>query len=397
MSFRKRNVGLAGSPSVSPKGINTTQPSLPPSPGIRPSPLDGRLTTSTGIQTLDDLLAGHAGFPLGNSILIEENGTTDFAGALLRYYAAEGVVQGHYVHVVGMPEQWGRELPGLIGDVDGQKPHEATSEGLGSERMKIAWRYQRLGEFGASSRAPIPNRNPVTASSSTAKLDLPASFCHTFDLTKRLAQKPSPLINYVPIPVAADLNKSPFDSILVALSGAIFNAPQNAIHRLIIPSLLSPALYPWHASDPTYLLRFLHKLRGLLRRSPQQATAMITLPLSLHPRNTGLVRWAEHLMDGILEISPFPHSIDMAPTLTMASADSSRSKAEERPQGMVKIHKLPVLTDKGGGSGAGDDLAFSLSRKRFIITPFHLPPMEGDREAQRGELDGVELGKEIEF
>lgn len=148
MSFRKRNVGLVGPSSVpaTPKDPPATPASVP---GVRPSPSDGRPTTSTGTQTLDDLLAGHAGLALGNSLLIEENGTTDFAGALLRYYAAEGVVQGHRVHVVGVGEQWGRELPGLVGvGGAGGKENEAGAA-VDKEKMKIAWRYERLGEFGA--------------------------------------------------------------------------------------------------------------------------------------------------------------------------------------------------------------------------------------------------------
>ena len=99
MSFRKRNVALGSNKLNTPSTTGDNSPSTPA--GVRPSPVDGRSTTSTGTQTLDDLLGGHAGFPLGNSILIEENGTTDFAGALLRFYAAEGIVQGHQVHVVG--------------------------------------------------------------------------------------------------------------------------------------------------------------------------------------------------------------------------------------------------------------------------------------------------------
>jgi elongator complex protein 4 len=79
-------------------------------------------------------------------LLIEENGTTDFAGALLRYYAAEGVVQDQKIHVIGMPEQWGRSLPGLIGPADATDDKADKRKG---ERMKIAWRYERLGEFGA--------------------------------------------------------------------------------------------------------------------------------------------------------------------------------------------------------------------------------------------------------
>lgn len=151
MSFRKRNVGVSqgadrasalNSPAQPPK----PSPRLESNPGIRPSSDDGRPTTSTGTRSLDNLLAGHGGLPLGKILLIEESGTTDFAGALLRYYAAEGVVQDQRVHAVGVPEQWGRTLPGLVGPADtvDEKPDKKKGE-----RMKIAWRYERMGEFGA--------------------------------------------------------------------------------------------------------------------------------------------------------------------------------------------------------------------------------------------------------
>lgn len=97
----------------------------------------------------------------------------------------------------------------------------------------------------------------------------------------------------------------------------------------------------------------------------------------------------------MLELDPFPHSIDIGPPLTTSSGSG---KAEDKPQGMLKIHKLPVLTEKGGGGGGGDDLAFSLSRKRFVIKPFSLPPVEGDQEAQKGEAEGGNVWKrDIEF
>lgn len=140
MAFRKRNIALSRT------GSETQPPTAPTSPnsiqaphGVRPSPIDGRPTTSTGIPSLDAILAGHAGLPLGNSLVIGESGTTDYAGALLRFYAAEGVVQGHRVHVVGMGEVWGRELPGLVVG----KEDERKEKG---EKMKIAWRYEGLGQ-----------------------------------------------------------------------------------------------------------------------------------------------------------------------------------------------------------------------------------------------------------
>ena len=90
-----------------------------------------------------------------------------------------------------------------------------------------------------------------------------------------------------------------------------------------------------------------------------------------------------------------------------ALAESGGARAnEDQPQGMLKLHKLPVTTERGGGgagSGVGDDLAFTLSRRKFVIRPFSLPPMEGDTEAQKGgEASGHgALGKatkvDIEF
>lgn len=152
MSFRKRNVGLThpAQDQIQPPSILTSDSLRFSSnaPGVRPSPLDGRPITSTGTQSLDDLLAGHAGLALGNSILVEESGTTDFAGTLLRYYAAEGILQGHKIHVVGVGEHWGRELPGLVPEAIGTGKNDVVNE-AGKGQMKIAWRYERLGEFGA--------------------------------------------------------------------------------------------------------------------------------------------------------------------------------------------------------------------------------------------------------
>lgn len=62
-------------------------------------------------------------------------------------------MQGHVVHVVGVGEQWGRELPGLVGNAGEKVDKEEVV--VDKERMKIAWRYERLGEFGAGSRGGI--------------------------------------------------------------------------------------------------------------------------------------------------------------------------------------------------------------------------------------------------
>ncbi|KAF2451662.1 paxneb superfamily protein-like protein [Karstenula rhodostoma CBS 690.94] len=375
MAFRKRNVALARSPAESPAAEAPSSPAshapaAAPTPGTRPSPIDGRPTTSTGTPSLDSILAGHAGLPLGNSVLIGESGTTDYAGALLRFYAAEGVVQGHQVHVVGMGEVWGRELPGIAEEKDKRREGKERAE-----KMKIAWRYEGLGAHGSSRErgSPAPSTGDAAGEA--------AVFCHTFDLARRLTLPVGSAIDYIPIPRTTG---SPFAEILKNLQKQIAKSSPGSIHRLVIPSLLSPALYASGASHPSVVLPFLHGLRALLRKYSTRLTAVITLPLTLYPRSSGVVRWMEILSDGVFELSPFPYS-----HMESLATSAGTTMDEERPQGIFAVHKLPVFHERGGGGsteGLGEDLAFTLSRRKFVVAKFSLPPMEGDTEAQEAAV-----------
>lgn len=192
MSFKARRQPLSQR-IIEPNATNKLN--LPS--GVRPSPLDGRLTTSTGTKSLDSLLAGHVGLALGNVLLVEETGTTDFSGCLLKYYAAEGVVQGHQVHVLGLNESWGTELPGIA-----IEKHNSTksSESAPVDKMKIAWRYERLGEFGAEAKErTIGPRNN----------SLESIFCHDFDLNRRLPISSYSNINLYPRPTSKNPKHSP--------------------------------------------------------------------------------------------------------------------------------------------------------------------------------------------
>ncbi|KAK5331560.1 Elongator subunit elp4 [Exophiala xenobiotica] len=369
MSFRKRNVGLSGS-GRSPVAQTAPQDHAQLS-GCRPSAIDGRSVTSTGTASLDALLAGHSGLTLGCTLLIEESGTTDYAGALLRFFAAEGLLQDHHVHVIGMPEQWGRELPGAVGDSD-KKEKPAGS----SEKMKIAWRYESLGQFGASTNARERSQ-PTSASKGQGEETTPQSFCHTFDLTKRLVHPASSRLDFLQLNM--NPSQSPFGPVLEQLSAAMSNSAPNVVHRVVVPSMLSPALYPPHCSEPRYILQFLHGLRALSAEHLNRITVMMSLPLSLYPRSSGLVRWIELLADGVLELSPFPHSAD-------ADTNASRGPSgttEETSQGLLQVHRIPMLHDRASGTApAESDWTFTLSRRKFTIKPFNLPPIEGDTDAQ---------------
>ena len=204
------------------------------------------------------------------------------------------------------------------------------------------------------------------------------------------------VFNFIPVH-SGEGQASPFRTIVESLSRQLTSSPA-IIHRVIIPALLSPVFYPPHASSPPHILQFLQSLRSLLRQHSACLTVMITLPLSLYPRSSGLVRWIEILSDGVLELAPFPHNIDTCSSTTTLGAATAQ---EEKPQGMVRVHRLPVFHEIGGGGsrneGVSDDLAFTVSRKKFAIKPFSLPPVEGDSEAQRGDIDGKATSVSLEF
>ncbi|KAG8627896.1 hypothetical protein KVT40_003769 [Elsinoe batatas] len=377
MAFRKRNVGVqraaTGTDDAAGRDFVTSHVSTP---GLRPSPLTGQATTSTGIGSLDSFLGGHAGLATGSSILIEESGTTDFSGALLKFYAAEGITQGHHVQIVGVGEQWVRELPGLAGSGETAR-HGKTSASQDDDKMKIAWRYERLGQHdGTRPGAVTPNRGPTVATANSSEA-LEAVFCHNFDLAKRLAISPASTIKHIPMTPLSSISKPPFHDVMRSIIANIHNSPSASFHRIVIPSILSPAFYPPHAGSPEHFLQFLHSLRAVLRQHADRVVAMLSIPTELYRRPSGLVRWAEQLTDGVIELQPFPHMMDAASSL--AESGGART-GEEQPQGMLKFHKLPALTERGAnaaaGAGVGDDLSFTLSRRKFLIKPFSLPPLE---------------------
>ncbi|KAI0817084.1 Elongator complex protein 4 [Xylaria sp. FL0064] len=372
MSFRKRGSVISSSGSAQ---TFQTKSDTAPIPGVRPSPLDGRPTTSSGTASLDNLLAGHSGIPLGTSLLIGEHGTTDFAGMLLRYYAAEGLVQGHQIHVLGLHEGWRADLPGLSTESKSSSSSEASS----GDKMKIAWRYESLGSAGAARDREAQRAQSASSSGATTP------FCHSFDLTKRLS--PSDVKGQIGFHQSMVFSKpgaqqiSPLKLFIRDLSSKLVNSTPSSIHRVIVPNLLSPTMYSSSSSLPQEVLQFCHALRALLRRYSKNLTILLTLPLALYPRTTGLTRWMELLCDGALEFIPLQSTSIHKPPPSLKKEGND----DEKVQGLVKVHSLPIFHEKGGGSHAAlDDQSFSLSRsKGLIIKPFYLPPADSDENEHK--------------
>ncbi|KAM0692344.1 hypothetical protein Q7P36_008545 [Cladosporium allicinum] len=245
MAFRKRNIGIGRQPA-SPASPTTPEAPTPIDqlPGVRPSPLTSHPVTSTGAPSIDGLLGGHSGLALGSSLLIGEHDTTDFAGALLRYYAAEGILQGHVVHVVGVGEGWTRELPGLADARYLRKQEQeklADTDKAAQDRMKIAWSSPRsiLNDKHIIPRTPRPTLDTLQPHLRPNKTPPPSP--------------PNAKINHIPL---SRSTASPFQNILATLQTALQTTPPTTIHRLVIPTILSPALYPPHRQSTSTLPDF---------------------------------------------------------------------------------------------------------------------------------------------
>lgn len=127
---------------------------------------------------------------------------------------------------------------------------------------------------------------------------------------------------------------------------------------------------------------------------------MTSWPLALYSRTLPLTRWIETLLDGVILLQPFPHaySIDSEPT---APISGGNAKDDEKMQGLLRVLKAPVLSERGVGVGGlgvgnGEDMAFAVGRKRFIIRPFHLPPVEGEEETAT-TTEEKKKAKDLEF
>ena len=105
----------------------------------------------------------------------------------------------------------------------------------------------------------------------------------------------------------------------------------------------------------------------------------------------------ELLSDGVLELTPFPStsSEDVAQPVSNAGAGQG-----DHFQGILQIHSLPILHEKGGGGSGnlqlGENLGFAVSRKTFSIRPYHLPPVEGEPNAQDASKE-KQMKVDLEF
>lgn len=341
--------------------------------GVRQSLHSSHPTVSTGSQDLDRILL-HGGLPLGSILLIEENGATDFSSILARSFASQGVVHGAMhsaptqILTIGTHEHWSRELPGVH-----KEKHEAREEKLKKERsmvdqvtesaniprstnMKIAWRY------GAQ------NTN-VASPSNSSNLGKP-HFIHTFDFTTRLTVPPKN-ISHIPAPII-DFGKA----LATIESNAKAFQAQSAVLRVVIPSLLHPAVY--HPSVTDSAVKFLHSLQNLCAKYSTTICIFISLNTSLYTRDSFVTSWIEHLCNGVIELDPKPELFEKVKDGRPSSQNSS--EANKPYQGFVNIYKLPLFSDRGSMMVRSAEHVFRVGKRNFEISEWGIPVEEEEEK-----------------
>lgn len=351
------------SPTALPKAKTPEVPNL----GVIPSPVTSQPTVSTGCSDLDKILH-HLGLPLGNILLIEESGTTDFTSVLLRSFAAQGVMHSRadrhspcHVVVVGPPAAWAKELPGEYkGTSKEQKKARIAEESnkvsvanMAENDLKIAWRYG-IKNNAAESESAV-NENYSTQ----------------FDITQRLVPGPSSAeMSFVPL--------SPSYATVVAQVSRIVDQylRQGKVVRVVMPGFLNPLLYSPQCSSPGYIFPLFHLMRALVARTPQAVLAA-SLPLDLYPRTGVISQVLESIADAVIQLQPF--NMEMAAMVERAYKD----QPAKIQQGLVHVIKVPVLSQRGMMMVRHGEYAFKNGRKKFEIEEWGIPVEDGEEEEKQ--------------
>lgn len=331
-------------------------------PAVRPSLITSQPTISTGVADLDKILQ-HLGIPLGQSLLVEESGSTDFASIILRAFASQGVIHNRlnkdelncHCIVIGVTGQWCKELPGIYkGSTKEQKKakikeiENKVSVSNLNDDMKIAWRYGL-------------NKKTDTNDGSINNYE---GYNHQFDITQKLLPSPNNQdMSFI------SLNDD-YKTIIKLIDSIIqqqLKLKSGKIIRLILPNLLNPSIYHPKYSLPTFIFPFIHSLRSILRKYSSNVVLIASLPLDLYPRDGNVTGVLESSFDAVIYLQPFNQEMSQ---LIEKAYKNEPSKIQH---GLVNIIKLPILSERGLMMIHDGEFAFKNGRKKFEIEDWGIP------------------------
>lgn len=339
-------------------------------PGIKPSPASSHQTTSTGSYHLDKVL-GHSGLPLGNSLLVEEQGTTDFSSILCKLFSSQGIVYNRtgnssatsgntHLIVLSLNQNFSKELPGVYKgsrkDIKRSKIAEEESkltvqnltgktEAARNKDLKIAWRYGLSNE--PKDRLSEPNPD-----------DENKNYSHQFDITTRLMPAPNPSeITFI----------SPLQPVQVVLTQLeqTIKKHNGKLIRVVVPSLLHPAMYTPTMFSLVKIMPLLHGTRSLVKKYGSRCVLLASVSSDL--LDELLVSQMENAFDSVINLEPFDQ--DMTQLLERAY----KSQPNKIQQGLLHILKLPVFSERGEMHVLRSSYAFKNSKRKFEIEEWGIP------------------------
>ena len=325
-----------------------------------------------------------SGLPLSSSLLIEEHGTGNYAGVLLRQYVAEGVVQGHRIWIGGVGETWWRGIPGLSRRVEQRGETDSVTREV-EEKMKIAWRYG----VGDAVKQQLQRGDTTRGGTITEDGTMgTAGFCHIFDIQEQMTLPPKNQVHFSPLPSSTTTphpsnpdQSDPFSPLLLSLRAFLTHTPATQPTRLVLPDFLNPLLYNPTSSQPQHVLRFVHSVTAMLVQQPY-CTMLVSLSTSFYAREGGLTGWLEHLCSHVVQLCPLQQN----PAEQGRSQNTPAAVAGKQPQGLVKVWK---------GGLRGREMAYRVGRRGMVLEEWSLPPLEEEApRVRQGFVIETEEGRE---
>lgn len=345
-------------------------------PGIKPSiALSNINCVSTGTKDIDTILI-HGGLPVNCSLLIEEDGSTDFSGVLLKRYISQAIVQNRKINkivnhciVIGMENTFGNELPDVYAGNSKERKKKLVKEQEGKlsvsninagNELKIAWRYKKdtlskNDDGGVSSSINDESKYP--------------EYNHQFDITTKITPSPGPNeISYVRI-------DNGYDFVLTEIKKIIERELKdpNKMIRVAIPYILNPMVYGCDKLvEFNSVIRFIYGLRKIINMNIGKITLMASISSELFEETSILSTIESSLFDGVIRLVPFPHE------LNVLMEKVYKTQREKIKQGYVDVYRIPILSSMGLMETRLKEYSFKNSKSKFHIEQWSIPVEEED-------------------
>ncbi|CAG9563593.1 unnamed protein product [Danaus chrysippus] len=319
---------------------------------------------SSGIPSLDFIVGG--GLPVGSIFAVEEDVLGSYSRVLSKYFLAEGVVCKHSLFVASAdenPKLIIQELPTPCSIQEDKTNQDVNSE------MKIAWRYEGLGQVESSfgSNTNFGHHFDLSRHMDEMSLrDVDVTYCHLKPSHGKSKGFRNHLYHDLLTEIRKVLSKEEYQS----------GSKNKNILRISIQSLGSPV---WLASDCDNenkygqdLIKFLYMLRVLIRNTT--AVVFITIP--------------EHLFEDNQIMKRLLYSIDNSVRIeSIAGSSKETNPVYNEYHGLFHITKLSGVSSIVAFVPPSLDLAFKLKRKKFVIEKLHLPPeLQDSSEREQDDI-----------